>query len=104
MPANFVPGGTGRDLFTSAITCFDSGNGSSARPVISRCPLTEVKPINVYAIYASRQYLDVKIRTLVEFLRDTVPQRVAAHEQELGLWHARYGRSTMCPASLQTRR
>ncbi|WP_322029004.1 hypothetical protein [Paraburkholderia sp. J76] len=56
-----------------------------------------MKPINIYALYASRQYLDAKIRTLVEFLRDTVPQRVAAHEQEPGLWHARYGRSTMCP-------
>jgi DNA-binding transcriptional LysR family regulator len=28
---------------------------------------------NVYAVYASRQYLDAKIRTWVEFLRDTLP-------------------------------
>lgn len=28
---------------------------------------------NVYAVYASRQYLDAKIRTWVEFLRNTLP-------------------------------
>ncbi|MBN3852131.1 LysR family transcriptional regulator [Paraburkholderia sp. Ac-20340] len=61
-------------------------------------PHARLKPVNVFALYASRQYLDAKIRTLVEFLRDAVPRRVAEHEQELGLWHARYGRSTMCPA------
>lgn len=61
-------------------------------------PHTRLKPINVYALYASRQYLDAKIKTLVEFLRDAVPQRVAEHEQELGLWHARYGRSATCLA------
>ncbi|WP_322045284.1 LysR family transcriptional regulator [Paraburkholderia sp. J67] len=61
-------------------------------------PHARLKPINVYALYASRQYLDAKIKTLVEFLREAVPQRVAEHEQELGLWHARYGRSAMCPA------
>ncbi|WP_321877393.1 LysR family transcriptional regulator [Paraburkholderia bannensis] len=61
-------------------------------------PHARLKPINVHALYASRQYLDAKIKTLVEFLRNTVPQRVAEHEQELGLWNARYGRSAMCPA------
>lgn len=61
-------------------------------------PHARLKPINVYALYASRQYLDAKIKTLVEFLRDAVPQRMAEHEQELGLWHARNGHSATCLA------
>ncbi|CAG9220956.1 DNA-binding transcriptional LysR family regulator [Paraburkholderia tropica] len=53
-------------------------------------PNARLKPFNVFALYASRQYLDAKIRTLVEFLRDAVPRRVAEHEQELQVLDARY--------------
>jgi DNA-binding transcriptional LysR family regulator len=55
-------------------------------------PHTRLKPNNVYALYASRQYLDAKIRTLVEFLREAVPRRLAEHERELDAWHARQHR------------
>ncbi|MCM2318548.1 MAG: LysR family transcriptional regulator [Pseudomonas sp.] len=40
-------------------------------------------PLGVYALYPSRQYLDAKIRTWVEFLRDRLPARLAADEQQL---------------------
>jgi DNA-binding transcriptional LysR family regulator len=38
---------------------------------------------NVYALYASRQFLDAKIKTLLEFLRAEVPDRMFEHEEEL---------------------
>ncbi|ABE29404.1 bacterial regulatory helix-turn-helix, lysR family protein [Paraburkholderia xenovorans LB400] len=38
---------------------------------------------NIYALYASRQYLDAKIRTFVEFLRENVPIQLAEQEREL---------------------
>lgn len=46
-------------------------------------------PLGVYALYPSRQYLDAKIRTWVEFLRDYMPQRLEADEQSLLAYSAR---------------
>ncbi|MNM56843.1 HTH-type transcriptional regulator DmlR [compost metagenome] len=40
-------------------------------------------PLGVFALYPSRQYLDAKTRTWVEFLRDYMPQRLAADESHL---------------------
>ncbi|MBV2134050.1 LysR family transcriptional regulator [Pseudomonas sp. MAP12] len=40
-------------------------------------------PLGVFALYPSRQYLDAKTRTWVEFLRDYMPQRLAADESRL---------------------
>jgi DNA-binding transcriptional LysR family regulator len=39
--------------------------------------------MNVYALYPSRQYLDAKIRTWVEFLRDELPSTLATDQAEL---------------------
>jgi DNA-binding transcriptional LysR family regulator len=39
--------------------------------------------MNVYALYASRQYLDAKIRTWVEFMRDELPSTLATDQAEL---------------------
>lgn len=39
--------------------------------------------MNLYALYPSRQYLDAKIRTWVEFLRDELPATFAADNDEL---------------------
>jgi DNA-binding transcriptional LysR family regulator len=39
--------------------------------------------MNLYALYASRQYLDAKIRTWVEFLRDELPVTLATDQAEL---------------------
>jgi DNA-binding transcriptional LysR family regulator len=61
-------------------------------------PHARLKPNNVYALYASRQYLDAKIRTLVEFLREAVPRRLADYERELDAWHARLSRESACTA------
>ena len=40
-------------------------------------------PLGVYALYPSRQYMDAKIRTWVEFLRDYMPARLAADQRRL---------------------
>jgi DNA-binding transcriptional LysR family regulator len=60
--------------------------------------LPEARPVphNVYALYASRQYLDAKIKTLVEFLREAVPQKIAEHEQALDAALARRDRAMAC--------
>lgn len=36
--------------------------------------------LNIYAVYASRQYLDAKIRTWIDFLRDSIAQELSADE------------------------
>jgi DNA-binding transcriptional LysR family regulator len=38
---------------------------------------------NIYAIYASRQYVDAKIRTWMEFIRDYLPRAIANDETML---------------------
>lgn len=38
------------------------------------------QPMNVYALYSSRQYLDAKIRTWVEFLREELPTTLAVDQ------------------------
>ena len=38
---------------------------------------------NIYALYASRRYLDAKIKTFVEFLREHAPPALAEEEREM---------------------
>lgn len=54
-------------------------NGSLVRVL----PNHTLYPLGVFALYPSRQYLDAKIRTWVEFLRDYMPQRLVADERRL---------------------
>jgi hypothetical protein len=48
-------------------------------------------PLGIYALYPSRQFLDAKIRTWVEFLREFLPQRVAADEKAVAEYSLRLG-------------
>ena len=78
------------DAMTEAVR---AGMGIGALPVYSAVQglkdgsLVRVLPdyslfhLNVYALYPSRQYLDAKIRTWVEFLRDCVPGMLEEHER-----------------------
>ncbi len=80
------------DAMTEAVK---AGLGIGALPVYSAIAglrdgsLVRVLPnyrlyaLQVFALYPSRQYLDAKIRTWVEFLRDTLPQRLKADEDSL---------------------
>jgi DNA-binding transcriptional LysR family regulator len=62
---------------------------SSAVPALESGALVRVLPeyrlqkLTVYTLYASRQYLDAKIRTFVDFLRECVPEMLAADEAAL---------------------
>lgn len=58
-------------------------------------PEHRLRSSNIYALYASRRYLDAKIKTFVEFLREQVPLALADQERELealgeGLVHEPY--------------
>ncbi|MFX1739600.1 LysR family transcriptional regulator [Paraburkholderia sp. A1RI_3L] len=46
-------------------------------------PAHRLQQFNVYALYASRRYVDAKIRTFVEFLRKSVPQMLTEQEAAL---------------------
>lgn len=41
------------------------------------------QPMNIYALYPSRQYLDAKIRTWVDFVHDELPATLAAEQAAL---------------------
>jgi DNA-binding transcriptional LysR family regulator len=62
---------------------------SSALPALRAGRLVRVLPeytmqqMTVYALYPSRQYLDAKIRTWIEFLREELPATLAADEKSL---------------------
>ena len=43
-------------------------------------------PMNIYALYPSRQYLDAKIRTWVDFLHDELPQTLAQEQAALRMF------------------
>lgn len=42
-----------------------------------------LQKMNIYAIYASRRYIDAKIRTWIDFLRTSIPEAMARDEQTL---------------------
>jgi DNA-binding transcriptional LysR family regulator len=62
---------------------------SSALPALRAGTIVRVLPehtmqlFNVFALYPSRQYLDAKIRTWVDFLRSELPGALAADEKLL---------------------
>ncbi|KWC89883.1 LysR family transcriptional regulator [Burkholderia cepacia] len=62
---------------------------SSALPALASGALVRVLPdyrlqkLTVYTLYASRQYLDAKIRTFVDFLRECVPEMLSTDEAAL---------------------
>lgn len=54
-------------------------NGSLVRVL----PGHTLQRINIYAIYASRHYVDAKIRTWIEFMRDYLPRAIVEDETTL---------------------
>lgn len=51
-------------------------------------PAVRLQTLNIYALYASRRYLDAKIRTFVEFLRENMPVTLAEQEAALAAYDA----------------
>ena len=76
-------------------TAIRSGMGVGVLPIYSAIdglrdgsivrvmPDYRLQELNLYAIYPSRQYLDAKIKTWVEYLRNSLPEILAAHEADL---------------------
>jgi hypothetical protein len=56
-------------------------NGSLIRVL----PSHRLQAVTAYGLYASRQYLDAKIKTFVEFLRESIPPALAADDGFVGL-------------------
>jgi DNA-binding transcriptional LysR family regulator len=46
-------------------------------------PEYRLQKLTAYALYASRQYLDAKIKTFMDFLREAVPKALAEDEAAL---------------------
>jgi DNA-binding transcriptional LysR family regulator len=57
--------------------------GLRSGQVVRVMPEYTAQEMALYALYASRQYLDAKIRTWVEFLRDELPATLAGDQAEL---------------------
>jgi DNA-binding transcriptional LysR family regulator len=54
--------------------------------LVRMMPNYRSQELNLYAIYPSRQYLDAKIKTWVEYLRGSLPEILAAHQAELAAY------------------
>jgi DNA-binding transcriptional LysR family regulator len=59
-------------------------------------PQHRLQELNIYALYASRQYLDAKIKTWVELLREQLPAVLAADEEEIDTMSARVEHRHAC--------
>ena len=62
------------------IPIFTAVNGLIDGSLIRVLPDYKAQSFNVYALYPSRMYLDAKTRTWVDFLSETIPQKLAEHE------------------------
>ncbi|WP_261539671.1 LysR family transcriptional regulator [Burkholderia multivorans] len=69
--------GIGALPMSTALPAFASG------ALVRVLPEYRLQKLTVYTLYASRQYLDAKIRTFVDFLRECVPEMLAADEAAL---------------------
>ena len=79
-------------------TAIRSGMGVGVLPIYSAIdglrdgslvrvlPEYRLQELNLYAIYPSRQYLDAKIKTWVEYLKSSLPEILAAHQTELATY------------------
>lgn len=53
-------------------------------------PGRRLRPHNIYALYASRRYLDAKIKTFLDFLKQSIPAMLSTQERELiTFWDAK---------------
>lgn len=69
--------GIGALPMTAAVPALKSGS------LVRVLPGHQLQELTAYVLYPSRQYLDAKIGTFVEFLRNLVPQALAADQAAL---------------------
>ncbi len=58
-------------------------DGLRSGRLVRMLPGHRLEQLNLYAVYPSRQYLDAKIKTWVEYLRETMPQILERFETDL---------------------
>ena len=76
-------GGGGEGMGIGLIPIYSAISGLRSGELVWLLPEYTSQEMNLYALYPSRQYLDAKIRTWVEFLRDELPATLAADQEEL---------------------
>ncbi|MGF7000716.1 LysR family transcriptional regulator [Paraburkholderia sp. GAS32] len=65
------------------VPIYSAISGLRSGQLVRILPEYTSQEMNLYALYPSRRYLDAKIRTWVEFLRDQLPPTLAADHAEL---------------------
>jgi DNA-binding transcriptional LysR family regulator len=58
--------------------------GLKAGTLVRVLPEYHLEALNLYAIYPSRKFVDAKIKTWVEFLKSSIPDRLEADERVAG--------------------
>ena len=80
-----IAGGLGIGLIPAGVALPGLKSGSLVRVL----PDFQVQPVNVYVLYQSRRFLDAKIRTWIDFLREDVPAMLNADYRALIALNAR---------------
>ncbi|HEY3599223.1 MAG TPA: LysR family transcriptional regulator [Paraburkholderia sp.] len=75
--------GVGEGMGVGLLPIYSAIAGLRSGDLVWVLPEYTSQEMNLYALYASRQYLDAKIRTWVEFLRDELPVTLAVDQAEL---------------------
>ena len=63
-----------------ALPLYSAVGGLRDGSLVRVLPNHRLFPLGIYALYPSRQFLDAKTRTWVEFMRDFLPARLQADE------------------------
>lgn len=59
-------------------------DGLRAGTLVRVLPKYRMEEFNLFAIYPSRKFVDAKIKTWVEFLKQSIPERLASDEHIIG--------------------
>jgi DNA-binding transcriptional LysR family regulator len=66
-----------------ALAVYSAIDDLRAGTLVRVLPQFQLPTRNVYSVYASRRYVDAKIRTFVDFLKDELSARITAQERAL---------------------
>ena len=81
--AEAMAAAVGQGMGIGLLPLYSAIGGLRSGELVWILPEYRSQEMSVYAIYPSRQYLDAKIRTWVELLRETVPATLANDQAEL---------------------
>jgi len=62
-----------------------ASKGLKAGTLVQVLPGYRLEEFNLFAIYPSRKFVDAKIRTWVDFLKQSIPQMLAADDEVVGV-------------------